>query len=282
MTTAGLAMSQNQITRGGGPTISTPGKKKVKKQRHTASAAHSNTPAVEHRHVPDKDFIISLPDIEMVYVDGGTYTMGLAERDAYPYEKPLHKVSLTEGFYIGKYEVTQRLWTAVMGDNPSVFEGDDLPVDNVDFEEVQEFIRCLNAITGKHYRLPTEAEWEYAARGGKKSKGYLYSGSNDINDVGWWKGNSGNMTHAVGKKKPNELGLYDMSGNVYEWCSDWYTAYKPGNFTNSTGAESGEQRTARGGSWWDENRRTRSGSRSCYDPESTNHTFGLRLVLDKK
>ncbi|MBQ3247459.1 MAG: SUMF1/EgtB/PvdO family nonheme iron enzyme, partial [Alistipes sp.] len=171
---------------------------------------------------------------EMVFVKGGTFTMGAtAEQgsDADSDEKPAHSVTVSN-FYIGKYEVTQAQWEAVMGKNPSRFKGDNLPVERVSWNDIQKFIEKLNAKTGKRYRLPTEAEWEYAARGGNQSKGYKYSGSNDIGSVAWYTDNSSSPTHPVGQKQPNELGLYDMSGNVYEWCSDWHGSYSSGSQTN--------------------------------------------------
>jgi len=161
-------------------------------------------------------------NLEMVAVKGGTFQMG--SNDGPDDEKPVHTVTLSN-FYIGKYEVTQKQWKAVMGNNPSLFKGDDLPVENVSWHDVQEFLRKLNQITGKDYRLPTEAEWEYAARGGDKSLGYQYSGSNNINEVAWYDSNSNLKPHPVGQKAPNELSIYDMSGNVSEWCSDWYRPY---------------------------------------------------------
>ena len=193
----------------------------------------------------------SIGSIEMVYVAGGTFTMGAtAEQgsDADSDEKPTHSVTVSD-FYIGKYEVTQAQWKAVMGSNPSYFKGDNLPVENVSWNDIQEFIKKLNAQTGKRFRLPTEAEWEYAARGGNQSKGYKYSGSNSIDDVAWYTDNSSSKTHPVGQKTPNELGIYDMSGNVYEWCQDWKGSYSSSSQTNPTGPSSGSGRVLRGGSW---------------------------------
>ena len=194
----------------------------------------------------------SIGNIEMVYVAGGTFTMGAtAEQgsDAYSDEKPTHSVTVSD-FYIGKYEVTQAQWKAIMGSNPSYFKGDNLPVENVSWDDIQEFIRKLNAQTGKRFRLPTEAEWEYAARGGNKSKGYKYSGSDNVDDVAWYYDNSSRKTHPVGQKSPNELGIYDMTGNVCEWCQDWYGSYSSSSQTNPTGPSSGSIRVLRGGSWY--------------------------------
>lgn len=223
-------------------------------------------------------------DIEMVYVAGGTFTMGATSEqgsDAYSDEKPVHSVTVS-GFHIGKYEVTQKQWVEVMGSNPSYFKGDNLPVENVSWIDVQVFILKLNAKTGKKYRLPTEAEWEFAARGGNKSKGYKYSGSNTPSDVSWYDGNSNSKTHPVGTKSPNELGIYDMSGNVCEWCSDWYGEYSSNSQTNPEGPSSGDKRVVRGGCW--------SGIASIFDrvssrgggdsPMSTSKITGFRLVMD--
>ena len=189
---------------------------------------------------------------KMVKVDGGTFTMGGTSeqgKDSYADEKPTHSVTLSS-YYIGQMEVTQALWRAVMGKNPSYNVGDNLPVTNVSWNDCQEFIKKLNSLTGAKFRLPTEAEWEYAARGGKKSKKYKYSGSNNIDDVAWYTYNSGGKTHAVGTKRPNELGIYDMSGNVYEWCSDWYDSYSSMSQTNPKGANSGSYRVLRGGCFY--------------------------------
>jgi len=190
--------------------------------------------------------------IEMVAVHGGTFTMGCTserrncERD----EKPTFKVTLSD-YYIGKFEVTQAQWQAVMGGNGSYFENcSSCPVEWVSWYDVQKFIEKLNKLTGKRYRLPTEAEWEYAARGGSSSKGYRYAGGNNIYEVAWFEDNSGGKTHPVGGKKPNELGLYDMSGNVEEWCSDWYGSYTSVAKANPNGPASGSYRVFRGGSWF--------------------------------
>ena len=197
--------------------------------------------------IPVKDGI----SIDMVRVEAGTFTMGATPemKDRDDSEKPTHQVTLTNDYYMSKYEVTQALWQAVMGNNPSWNKGDNLPVECVSWDDCQEFISKLNRITGKTFRLPTEAEWEYAARGGKKSRGYQYSGSNNISDVAWYFDNSGNKTHAVGSKQANELGIYDMSGNVCEWCQDRYGKYSSSSQTNPTGATSGSDRVNRGCSY---------------------------------
>ena len=223
----------------------------------------------------------NLPDIAMVYVSGGTFTMGATSEqgsDAWYYEKPAHSVTLS-GYYIGKYEVTQELWKAVMGSNPSKFKGDNLPVECVSWDDVQEFLRKLNAMTGKRYRLPTEAEWEFAARGGNSSRGYKYSGSNSLGSVAWYGDNSGDRTHSVGTKSPNELGIYDMSGNVWEWCHDWYGSYSSSPQRNPKGPNSGSKRVYRGGDWLNSARNCRVSERSYETPGLRISDFGFRLAL---
>lgn len=219
--------------------------------------------------------------IEMVRVEGGTFTMGAtAEQasDAFSDELPTHKVTLSP-FLIGKYEVSQTLWLAVMGENPSVNTGINLPVDNVTWSECQTFITKLNELTGKNFRLLTEAEWEYAARGGNKSKGYKYSGSNNLGDVAWYIDNSNNTSHAMGTKAPNELGIYDMTGNVMEWVSDWKGSYSSRAQTNPTGPDSGTYRVNRGGSYGNVERLSRITNRNSIDPNMSSKTMGLRLCL---
>ena len=177
--------------------------------------------------------------------------------------------------------MTQALWTAVMGNNPSRFKGDNLPVEQVLWEDCQTFIGKLNGLTGKSFRLPTEAEWEYAARGGKRSNHTQYSGSSNIDDVAWYSGNSGSKTHPVKTKKPNEFGLYDMSGNVNEWCQDWYGSYSSNAQTNPTGPDSGSRRVHRGGSWNDYERYCRSSFRFSDSPGLRYGNLGFRLALSE-
>jgi len=222
-----------------------------------------------------KKFIYTEP--EMVFVQGGTFKMGSNEgiNDG----KPVHSVTLSS-FEIGKYEVTQAQWKAIMGYNPSNFKGDDLPVENVSWDDVQDFLQKLNVKTGKKYRLPTEAEWEFAARGGNKSKGYTYSGSNTLNDVAWLSDNSNSKTHVVGSLKANELDIYDMSGNVWEWCSDWYDEnyYKNSPTQNPKGPNNGDTRVLRGGSWYFNSDVCRVANRIRYFPTGRDGYGGFRVA----
>ena len=224
-------------------------------------------------------------NMTMVYIEGGTFTMGAtSEQDVAEDsdEKPTHSVTVSS-FYMGQTEVTQAQWKAVMGNNPSIFEGDNLPVENVTYEDAQAFCRELSRLTGKTYRLPTEAEWEYAARGGNKSQGCKYSGSHSIDRVAWYDGNSGDIinssTHPVATKQANELGLYDMSGNVTEWCSGWYGSYSSSSQTNPKGASSGQYRVGRGGSWSHDARYCRVSYRHSIARSHCHHTRGFRVVL---
>ena len=217
----------------------------------------------------------------MIRVDGGTFTMGATSEqgsDADSDEKPAHQVTLSP-YYIGETEVTQALWEAVMGNNPSEFKGNNKPVETVGWNDCQEFIRKLNQSTGLSFRLPTEAEWEYAARGGKMSRGYKYSGSGKVKDVAWYTDISGSSTHDVKTKQANELGIYDMSGNVWEWCSDWYGSYNSSSLTNPKGPASGSCRVFRGGSWYYYAWRCRVSIRGYSAPDSQNDSLGLRLAL---
>ena len=217
----------------------------------------------------------------MVYVSGGTFTMGATseqESDADPDEKPTHSVTLSS-YYICKYEVTQALWRAVMGSNPSEFKGDNLPVECVNWFDCQTFINRLNSYTGRNFRLPTEAEWEFAARGGNYSCHHKYSGSNHIGYVAWYGENSGTRTHSVGTKQANELGLFDMSGNVWEWCNDWEGTYNSYSQTDPTGPNNGSYRVLRGGSWTNQDWGCRSSTRGYFPPIDRDSNFGLRLAL---
>lgn len=206
---------------------------------------------------------------EMVRVDGGTFSMG--SYNGYSDEQPVHSETVGT-FYIGKTEVTQRLWAAVMGSNPSYFRGENLPVDNVSWYDCQEFVERLSRITGRIFRLPTEVEWEYAARGGNRSRNYTYSGSDDVYRVAWYSENSGNTTHPVGQKLDNELGIFDMSGNVWEWCSDNYSS-------SYSQPRSSANRVLRGGGWNYAAPYCRVAHRIAYSPGNRYNYCGLRLAL---
>ena len=277
---SGYATSRQTVTISEGQTASISGSltSSTSSSSTNALSSNSSSPSGNTITIPVKDGI----NIEMVKVEAGSFNMGATPEMENPNEdeKPVHRVTLTNNYYIGKYEVTQALWKIVMGSNPSNFKGDNLPVEKVSWNDCQKFISKLNKLTGKSFRLPTEAEWEYAARGGNKSRGYQYSGSNTIGDVAWYDGNSGSKTHAVGTKQPNELGAFDMTGNVWEWCQDWFNRYSSSPQTNPIGAVSGSCRVYRGGSC------CYSGYCRCscrFDgtPDFRNGDLGLRLVLSE-
>ena len=231
--------------------------------------------------ISDINLIIDNLVNNMVYVEGGTFTMGATSEqgsDVDGWEKPVHQVMLSS-FSIGRYEVTQEEWEAVMGSNPSNFKGAKCPVEMVSRDDCQEFIRRLNELTGKTFRLPTEAEWEFAARGGNSSRGYKYAGGNDIDMVAWYVGNCDRRPHDVGTKQPNELGLYDMSGNVYEWCSDWFGGYSSSPQTNPKGPDSGQFCVLRGGGWHNNAWSCRVSRRGLVLPTGPSNDFGLRLAF---
>jgi formylglycine-generating enzyme required for sulfatase activity len=213
----------------------------------------------------------------MVGVQGGTFQMG---GTMYDWEKPVHSVTLSS-YYIGQTEVTQALWKAVMGSNPSFFKGDNLPVERVSWDDCQSFITKLNQLTGERFRLPTEAEWEFAAKGGRQSRGFEYSGNTNIDYVAWYRDNSSNTTHPVATKSPNELGIYDMTGNVWEWCQDWYGSYSSSSQTNPTGPASGSRRVFRGSSFYGVARDCRSAFRLYDAPGLRGYVLGLRLALSE-
>ncbi len=223
---------------------------------------------------PESVWADPLTDMEFIKVPGGTFMMGDIlgdnEYNKYDDEKPVHKVRLS-GFYLGKYPVTQEQWEAVMGNNPSRFqEGGDYPVEKVSWDDAKKFIVKLSKMNDWRYafRLPSEAKWEYAARsGGKKER---YAEGDDIDAVAWYGDNSDDSTHPVGQKTPNGLGLYDMSGNVYEWCQDWYGEYSSYSVKNPVGPSTGSRRVSRGGSWC-------HGARSCRSADRYGHSPGLRL-----
>ena len=213
-------------------------------------------------------------NLKMIYVEGGTFAMGSNSGESD--EKPVHNVTL-DSYYIGETEITQAQWRAVMGSNPSYYKDDNRPVESVSWNDAQEFCKKLSDLTGKRYVLPTEAQWEYAARGGNQSRGYTYSGSNNVNEVAKY-GSSGGHSN-VKSKKPNELGIYDMSGNVWEWCSDWYSSsYSSSSQTNPQGPNSGGSRVLRGGSWYNYASICRVANRNSRKPSSSDYYYGFRVV----
>ncbi|MCI7699929.1 MAG: SUMF1/EgtB/PvdO family nonheme iron enzyme [Candidatus Onthomorpha sp.] len=245
-----------------------------------------NSPIVYKGEIPQstiETIVVNGVEFNMVKIEGGTFHMGATSEqgsDAFYWEYPVHSVTISD-YYIGETEVTQELWEAVMGSNPSYFTGNNQrPVEYVSWYDCQEFIKKLNQLTGKKFRLPTEAEWEYAARGGKYSRGYKYSGRNDVDEVAWYESNSGETTHPVATKEANELGLYDMNGNVWEWCKDWYGEdYQSNSQTNPTGPSEGEKRVLRGGSCFNSDWGVRVSYRNGSTPESRYDDHGLRLAL---
>ena len=256
-----------------------------------------------------KTFTVNGVSFNMVYVQGGTFQMGAQnenpnganyDSEASSWEQPVHSVTLSD-YYIGETEVTQELWEAVMGTNIEQQQktdtydyglfgvGSTYPMYYISWEDCQEFVEKLNQLTGKNFSLPTEAQWEYAARGGNKSRGYKYSGSNTIDEVAWYCGNAMGVdlsssdygTHRVGTKLPNELGLYDMSGNVYEWCSDWDGDYSTSSQTNPTGPTTGSDRVLRGGGWGNGARGCRVAYRVNGDSDYRRSTDGFRLACGR-
>ena len=241
------------------------------------------TAQAQQNAASSQTFTVNGVSFKMVYVEGGTFTMGATSEqgsDAYSDEKPAHKVTLSS-YSIGETEVTQALWQAVMGSNPSKFRGSNRPVEMVSWNDCQTFINKLNSLTGKRFRLPTEAEWEFAARGGNKSKGYKYSGSNNLSAVAWYKDNSGSKTHPVKTKAANELGLYDMSGNVWEWCQDWKGSYSSSAQADPMGPSTGSIRVYRGGSWGGSTMYGRVSYRNDDKPGNRSDILGLRIVLQQ-
>ncbi len=239
-----------------------------------------------------RSFTVNGVTFNMISVEGGTFTMGATPEQQNPNsdEKPTHRVTLSS-YYIGETEVTQALWNAVMGKSLQQIlnelgwsthgVGDNYPMYDISWNDCQDFVSRLNSLTGEHFRLPTEAEWEFAARGGNKSKGYQYSGSNTIDEVAWYDKNSGSRVHPVATMTPNELGIYDMSGSVWEWCQDWYANYSSSTQTNPTGPSSGYNRVYRGGSWYDGSKGCCLAYRISNGPNIKYFHLGLRLALSE-
>ena len=234
------------------------------------------------------EFEVEDVSFKMILVEHGSFTMGATSEQEDPYddEKPAHKVTLTKDYYMGETQVTQALWKSVMGENPSEFEGERRPVECVRWDGCQKFIKELNRkfcsqLHGKFFRLPTEAEWEFAARGGNKSCGYQFSGSDDLDEVACYSGNSNDETCDVASFEPNELGIYDMSGNVWEWCLDWNGDYNRSAQTDPKGPSSGSFRVIRGGSWDLVVGGCRLSYRSSKSPDNSFNYLGLRLALSE-
>ncbi len=227
-----------------------------------------------------KTFTVKGVSFTMIRVPAGEFMMGSPSSESgRDDDETQHRVRISKDYWIGETEVTQGLWKAVMGSNPSRFYscGDDCPVEQVSWNDCQEFIRKLNGmVSGGSFRLPTEAEWEYAARSGGKDE--LYSGGNDLDALGWYKNNSGSRTHPAKQKRANDLGIYDISGNVWEWCEDWYGDYPSGSVTDAKGPSSGSNRVLRGGGWYDPAWRCRSASRNGFGPDLRISSDGFRLA----
>lgn len=225
----------------------------------------------------------------MVFVKGGTFVLGESEealegedtfaRKWLGEQMPQHQVTLSD-YYIGTCEVTQGLWQEVMGSNPSDTKGEDLPVTNITWHEALQFIEALNRRTGQHFRLPTDAEWVYAARGGEEQNAFRYAGSNHLYEVAWAKGNSEGTPHSVMQKQPNSLGIYDMCGNVMEWCYDWYASYPNSDEINPTGPSTGEYKVAHGGAWRASEMFCRPSIRTYDLPDKGYDYLGFRLAMD--
>lgn len=245
----------------------------------------------------DRVFTVRGITFHMKLVEGGMFQMG-SSADGND-ETPVHSVTITKNYYMGETEVTQALWKAVTGYSPTrdgdSWEsyyglGDDYPAYYISYEDVQSFLTKLNSLTGQNFRMPTEAEWEFAAKGGTKSKGYTYSGSNTIDDVAWYSDNANYVdssnsnygTHKVKTKAANELGIYDMSGNVWEWCSDWYDSYSSSAQTDPTGATSSFLPVRRGGDWTRIATYCRCTNRSSSPPFDRYFGLGFRLALSAK
>ena len=270
-------------------------------QKHCfPNTSFPNKPAAAGKYSASGEYEVQGVRFKMVRVEGGTFTMGSPAGTGYDCEHPQHQVTLPD-YWIGETEVTQEIWQAVMGNNPSYFKGNKLPVESVSWNDVQDFIMKLNRLTGQGFRLPTEAEWEYAARGGKEQDGYIYAGGSSLGDVGWYWQNSGDnflhgtdddwdliaiqynhcKTHPVAQKRPNALGLYDMSGNVWEWCSDWYgdDYYKNSPTYNPKGPNNGSSRVLRGGGCSINASSCRVAHRNGNYPGYRNYDLGFRLAF---
>lgn len=242
---------------------------------------NEETPDIHLEKYGPETFDVNGVEFKMIKVRGGTFLMGATdiEEKSSGYSKPRHQVTLSD-YYIGETEVTQDLWVEVMRDDPSYYISNSRPVECVTWSDCQSFIKELNILTGKRFRLPTEAEWEYAARGGSRTKGFNYSGSNEIGDVAWNMDNSSDITHEVRLKMPNELGIYDMSGNVWEWCDDWFGDYEKSAQINPKGPSSGSHKIVRGGSYFcDEETCCCPWYRAWLFPDKAYYNLGFRIAM---
>ena len=258
----------------------TDAKKKVEEIENLCSKSAEE---VKQQMDADAEFTVNGVSFKMIRVQGGTFMMGATPEqgcDVCGSEKPAHQVTLSS-YSIGETPVTQELWQAVMGSNPAKFKGIQRPVERVSWDDCQEFISRLNQKSGRQFRLPASAEWEFAARGGVKSKGYKYSGSNDINEVAWYGDNSSGQSHPVKQKKPNELSIYDMSGNAWEWCLDWWGVHILSPQTNPIGPASGSDRVVRGGCWINDARFCCVSCRYYFSPGYADGSLSFRLVLSE-
>ena len=254
------------------PKKTTPKPVVVKPKPQSKTTTTKTKPVAVTRQNPQPKPVNSAPDIEMVKIPAGSFMMGSDNGESD--EKPVHRVNISNSFYMGKYEVTRAQWKAVTGNNPSYFKGDDLPVEQVSWDDVKDFIRKLNNLQSDYeYRLPTEAEWEYACRAGTTGD---YAGN--LDSMAWYGANSGNKTHSVGQKQPNAFGLYDMHGNVWEWTEDWYGSYSSGTVTDPTGGLSGSRRVGRGGGWFSSAVDLRSAVRGGDAPSDRLNNLGFRLA----
>lgn len=232
--------------------------------------------------IDDGIYEVNGVQFKMIPIKAGTFMMGSekSEPGSYTFEKPRHEVTLTKDYMIGETEVTQELWSAVMNSNPSIFKGDlKRPVEHITWDECYEFITILNELTGMQFRLPTEAEWEYAALGGEKTHNYMFPGSSVVTEVAWCKSNSEDITHPVSQLLPNELGIYDMAGNVSEWCFDWYSQYPSISVVDPIGPENGTNKMYRGGNYNVYAKDCRTHFRYCMVYGNRYSYIGLRLAL---
>lgn len=237
----------------------------------------SNEPVVPSKW-PAKINTVEAGTFVLVEKSNTGFVMGDDNLDG---SKPAHSVKFSKSYYMGMYEVTQSQWESIMGSNPSEIVGADKPVTNINISDIEKFIKALNEKSGREFRLPTEAEWEFAAIGGVKSQGFAYSGGDNADDVAWFVDNSGDDLHSVGQKQPNELGIYDMSGNAAEWCSDRFAEYTKEEQTDPTGAKSGTFRVYRGGMFDFEKEICLSKSRKSTSASAKLYNLGFRLVLTK-